>query len=265
MSTLHELDEAMLSNNKDLIDLTERKATQQSKVRRLEAKAEMYSLLKQKAQEAINLVGIFHPVFRSKTKVMITSADVQGSYYTKQTEIAKQELKNVTDQVNEIKGGKTFAELPKKKRAIQGSKVAVNGGVINFSDPKNARLLQNLFDVKGDPTCNFKRLTQLCVDYPKSTATIPKSVLREIKRHANEMLLTIELYKLFGKKQKSQTQEQPNKNKDERAEKMKALEDTSGLSENNEEIKTDNAKKITTNPTSADASDGTTEDIGNLF
>ncbi len=239
---MNELDNAMVTGNKDLVELTERKVTQESKYRRLKAKAEMYELLKQKSQSAINLVGIFHPVFRAKTKVMITSAEVQATHYQKQAEIAKGELELVAKQLEQLKSGMTLKEVLNKKRAVQGAKVLVKGGVINFSNPKNARLLQGLFDVKGEPTANLKRLTQLCVDYPKSVATMPKNVLRDIKAYASEMLLTIEIYKIFGKRPKQEPQSLKQV-LDARQEKIKKLEDTSGLAQNNEKIKEEEKQK----------------------
>ncbi len=212
--------------DKCIVALKTRKATQESKVRRLNAKGEMYELLKKKAQSAINLVGIFHPVFRSKTKVMITSADVQSSYYTKQTEIANEELKNVTSQLVAIGKGEDFRTVLHKKHAIQGFKVRVQGGVVNFSNPKNARLLENLFDPIGRPTDNYKRLVGICVDYPKSTATLPKETLSEIIRHQNYIGLIPEIYKLFGKKKKSETQVVKPIKHDEHTEKLRKIEES---------------------------------------
>lgn len=212
--------------DKCIVALKTRKATQESKVRRLTAKGEMYELLKKKAQSAINLVGIFHPVFRSKTKVMITSADVQGSYYTKQTAIANEELKNVTAQLVAIGNGEDFRTVMHKKHAVQGSKVRVQGGVVNFSNPKNAKLLEGLFDVLGRPTDNYKRLVGICVDYPKSTATLPKETLAEIIKHQNYIGLIPEIYKLFGKKKKTEVQLAKPIKHDEHIEKMKKLEES---------------------------------------
>lgn len=210
---------------KCILALKMRKLTQESKVKRLVDKAEMYNLLKQKAQSAINLVGIFHPVFRSKTKVMITSADVQGSYYKKQYEIAKAELENIEAQLKAIlEKGADFREIMRKKHAIQGSKVKVQGGVINFSNQKNARLTEGLFDDAMRPTDNFKRLTQLVVDYPKSVATLSKDTLQEIIAHENYLGLVLEVYKLFGKKKRADGVVEKTKKLDSRTEKLNMLE-----------------------------------------
>lgn len=221
------LDYKDYDNEKDkcLVALRQRKATQESKVRRLKAKADMYELLKAKAQSAINLVGIFHPVFRSKTKVMITSSDVQGSYYKKQSAIAESELENVTNQINEITEGADFSDVIRKKHAVQGSKVMVKAGVINFQNPKNAKLLEGLFDILNRPTDNYKRLVQLCVDYPRSVATLPKDTLKEIKEQTEYVGVILEIYKLFGKKKK-QEEKVIKKPVDTRLEKMANLEKT---------------------------------------
>lgn len=228
---------------KCILALKYRKLTQESKVKRLADKAEMYELLKQKAQSAINLVGIFHPVFRSKTKVMITSADVQGSYYKKQNEIAKTELENINAQLKAIlEDGVDFREVMRKKHAVQGSKVKVQGGVINFSNPKNARLTEGLFDDATRPTDNFKRLTQLCVDYPKSVATLPKETMQEIEEHKNYLGLVLEMYKLFGKKKRPDIIDEKPKKVDSRLEKMQKIEESKAPKM--QEVKKDEDKEL---------------------